>query len=412
MRNNQTCDTTAGTKSTSIMSDCGLFHDDELSEESDYGDLFEDDKSEDTSDRKRSRDPGAAKKPVVLPQRDVKKRKKSPYWIAVERRRVLEKINYGQWRWDAFYNCSKEWNAYLDASEEVRADFDVALAAVEKLGSYNLFYASKELRDNLEIVMAAVHQKGDSLRNASSRLQGNFDVVMAAVQQDGIALQYASCELCANPAIVEAAVRQNGYALQYASEDLHADKRLVLTAVRRPNSTEAFKFAAASLQKDYDFIARAVIVARAITTSIWRGGIRGILYYIDVSIQREIIKVARRFATLGQARIFVNEGRQSQAAFMEFLFGVKSKKHVANVEVNKEKPVTSLNFDKETSEKLHRHIAEYAGVPLGQELKTIWLVEKVMPILEAACDNDHDLPDRIRKCGIIHDLRWWPRYRN
>ena len=75
------------------------------------------------------------------------------------------------------------WTLHF-ASEALRADRDVALAAVAQDGSA-LEYASDALRDDKEIVLAAVRQNGWALRHASPDLQADREVVLAAVRQDG-----------------------------------------------------------------------------------------------------------------------------------------------------------------------------------------------------------------------------------
>ncbi len=53
------------------------------------------------------------------------------------------------------------------ASEELRADHEIVLAAVHLNGNA-LRYASEELRADLQIVLAAVHQHGDASGSASA----------------------------------------------------------------------------------------------------------------------------------------------------------------------------------------------------------------------------------------------------
>ena len=50
----------------------------------------------------------------------------------------------------------------------------------------------KQLRDDREVVLAAVQQDGAVLQFASERLRDDRDVVLAAVQQNGNALLFAS----------------------------------------------------------------------------------------------------------------------------------------------------------------------------------------------------------------------------
>jgi hypothetical protein len=99
-----------------------------------------------------------------------------------------------------------------------------------------------------DVVLAAVNQTGEALRDASHDLQADKDVVLAAVNQTGEALSYASRDLHADKDIVLAAVNQTGEALRYASHDLQADKDVVLAAVNQ--NGEALRYASPDLQTD------------------------------------------------------------------------------------------------------------------------------------------------------------------
>ena len=57
-----------------------------------------------------------------------------------------------------------------------------------------MYYASKELRDDEEVVLEAVKQKGLILKYASKRLRANKQIVMAAIIQDKRAKEYISSE--------------------------------------------------------------------------------------------------------------------------------------------------------------------------------------------------------------------------
>ena len=119
------------------------------------------------------------------------------------------------------------------ASEELRGDREVVLAAVKSNGN-QLEYASEALRGDREIVLAAVKFNGDQLEYASEELRGDKEIVLAAVQHSGSygALQYASEELRGDREVVLAAVKNDMYALQYASEELQNDEELKKIAER------------------------------------------------------------------------------------------------------------------------------------------------------------------------------------
>ena len=55
-----------------------------------------------------------------------------------------------------------------------------------------LQYASEELRADREIVLAAVQDNGWALEYASDELRTDREIVLAAIQKDGRILKYAS----------------------------------------------------------------------------------------------------------------------------------------------------------------------------------------------------------------------------
>ena len=73
------------------------------------------------------------------------------------------------------------------------------MAAVKQNGYYALEHASKELRADREVVLAAVKEWGGALEYASEEVRGDREVVLAAVKRSGCALEYASEELKNDP---------------------------------------------------------------------------------------------------------------------------------------------------------------------------------------------------------------------
>ena len=141
------------------------------------------------------------------------------------------------------------------ASEELRNDREIVLAAVSQY-AYALEYASEELRNDREIVLAAVSQYAYALEYASEELRNNREIVLAAVSQNGRALEYASAELRNDREIVLAAVSQYGYALKYASEELRNNHEIVLAAVSQDGY--ALKYASDELRNDHEFMLAVV----------------------------------------------------------------------------------------------------------------------------------------------------------
>lgn len=117
----------------------------------------------------------------------------------------------------------------------LRADREIAMAAVRRDGSLfsHVAAVSENLRDDRDLVIAAVRKYPRALEWASPRLRDDFYVVMQAVtaipytsgsnwvwgyETSGAALQHASDRLRANVDIVRAAVRADLQALPYALE--------------------------------------------------------------------------------------------------------------------------------------------------------------------------------------------------
>ena len=72
---------------------------------------------------------------------------------------------------------------------------------------------------------------GMALRCASREMKGNREVVMAAVSNWGTALQFATEEMKGDHEIVTKAVSQNGYALHFASEEMRGDAAMIEAAL-------------------------------------------------------------------------------------------------------------------------------------------------------------------------------------
>ena len=66
-----------------------------------------------------------------------------------------------------------------------------------------LHHTSAELREDREVVLAAVGQNGNALKHASAELQGDQEFVLAAVVQNGTALKHASAELQGDREVVQ-----------------------------------------------------------------------------------------------------------------------------------------------------------------------------------------------------------------
>jgi|MDSW01.1.fsa_nt_gb hypothetical protein len=141
-------------------------------------------------------------------------------------------------------------------SEELRDDREIVEVSVSNYGM-QLEYASARLRNDKAIVMTAVRKHPQALKFASERLQyhpevrraagqelsdtqdvlkdvpkplrDDIDVVLAAVTFSGESLKSASARLRNNKNVVLAALKQNEDAFAYASDELQQDRDVMST---------------------------------------------------------------------------------------------------------------------------------------------------------------------------------------
>ncbi|CAK9084806.1 Cytoplasmic dynein 2 light intermediate chain 1 [Durusdinium trenchii] len=131
------------------------------------------------------------------------------------------------------------------------------LAQLAEAGSSgDLSKAPDEIREDREVLLAAVSADDDALQWASTDLQGDRAVVLAAVRRCGFALACAAGTLQADRSLVLAAVQRHGLALEFADTWLRADEEVVLTALEQDGN--AFQFADVRLRSDRTFVLRAV----------------------------------------------------------------------------------------------------------------------------------------------------------
>eukprot|EP00405_Crypthecodinium_cohnii_P048944 CAMPEP_0206606502 /NCGR_PEP_ID=MMETSP0325_2-20121206/51383_1 /ASSEMBLY_ACC=CAM_ASM_000347 /TAXON_ID=2866 /ORGANISM="Crypthecodinium cohnii, Strain Seligo" /LENGTH=413 /DNA_ID=CAMNT_0054122917 /DNA_START=72 /DNA_END=1313 /DNA_ORIENTATION=+ len=143
------------------------------------------------------------------------------------------------------------------ASKKLRGDRDVVLQAVQQTAAA-LQLASDELRKDKEIVLTAMKQAPVTLQDAHNELLGDAEFMLEAAKLSGHdALRCAGRQLREDKELVRAAVKQNGNALEFASGALQEDPDLLLLAVRRGGNalgtSRNFPLAAKDLLKKADF---------------------------------------------------------------------------------------------------------------------------------------------------------------
>ena len=106
-------------------------------------------------------------------------------------------------------------------------------AVMQNGGGQALKFASEALRNDKEVVLAAVKQNGYALHFASEKLKNNKDFVLDCIKQHphfsytiGRLTSTISKQLSNDKDVIMAAVNNYGLALEYASERLKDDKKL------------------------------------------------------------------------------------------------------------------------------------------------------------------------------------------
>ena len=120
-------------------------------------------------------------------------------------------------------------------------------------------FASTRLRDDRDVVLAAVDDWGNALRFASTRLCDDRDVVLAAVDDWGDPLQFASTRLRDDHEIVLTAVSNDRTVIKFATERLQTDSALALGCLRRrAENQHIFHSFPNQLRNDQEFLLQAL----------------------------------------------------------------------------------------------------------------------------------------------------------
>lgn len=130
-----------------------------------------------------------------------------------------------------------------------------ALDLVKKNGQA-LQTLNNELRNDREIVLAAINQYCYALRFASNQLKSDKDVVLSAINHNTLSLQYASEKLLNDKQFISSVIKKDGMALQYASKNLQDDKGLVLLALK--NNGMFLQHVNKMLREDVEVISAAL----------------------------------------------------------------------------------------------------------------------------------------------------------
>ena len=133
-----------------------------------------------------------------------------------------------------FIRCARKDGFLLDSVPEIfRNRKDVVIAAVKKRPR-NIEWASKELRNDREVVFAAMC-KGSciSLKWASEEIKKDkkFLLSLFPLELRGVVLKWTSEELKKDKEVVLAAVKSDASSIYYASPELQKDREVLITAM-------------------------------------------------------------------------------------------------------------------------------------------------------------------------------------
>jgi len=128
-------------------------------------------------------------------------------------------------------------------------------------GMVSLEDLDEEMRENRDVVLAAVREGGWRLQYAGEAALADREVVLVAVSNCGDALQYASEELRRDRQVVLTAVSRAGQALRHASDKLRGDRDIALRAIRESWKGTAAQHVAGELFFCRNFMLDAVVVS-------------------------------------------------------------------------------------------------------------------------------------------------------
>lgn len=98
-------------------------------------------------------------------------------------------------------NVSKDWAAFQKISKELRDDKDVVLAAL-RCDPENFDYVSERLRSDREVITVMIEGDGGTLEKLSPELQNDDAIVKAAALSNGLSLRFANEKFWTNRYLV------------------------------------------------------------------------------------------------------------------------------------------------------------------------------------------------------------------
>ena len=197
------------------------------------------------------------------------------------------------------------------ADRKIKYTTKESALAVIRLDVEDFPFISDELRNDKDVMLAAVSSDGGLLEFAADELRNDKEVVSAALAapwkpfespycKNDSALKYASEQLRSDREFVLPEINSNFYALKYVSDDLRNDKELLLQ-VAQGNEGCAFEFASDELHNDKD-MALAIVTIKGESLEYASENLRN---------DKDIVLAAVKASSYGQALFYASDAMQN-----------------------------------------------------------------------------------------------------
>lgn len=200
------------------------------------------------------------------------------------------------------------------------------------------------------------------LQYASDKLKDAKEVVLLAVGQSGLALEFASATLRGDKQIVIVACNQDGRALRYASDEMKDCTDVVCGALTKAKSDDGYT--------GYTGFCNILGLASP--------GIRAKLNAFGAMVNSDD----------GILRSLDKDDPLALSAHLEFKFGLRrvflEPSLCSGISPRRRKRCQRDDgCTKIIPHALVKHVADYAGLPVGAELRQLQLVLEILPIVTA-----------------------------
>ena len=307
---------------------------------------------------------------------------RKPSWFGLDQNRFCEMASTAGFLADPDFLCvavARFPDVLASAPENLRWDPHLVSAALDGYsktcgGAFPLIGASPEfLSNNPNLVLKAIRAvrgRGDheqQLRDLiPSGIYRFYNIISAALQNGWNVLptRPRNSSFRSNRKLIHHAVIHNWKAFAYASDALKGDRDFLLSIVAVDG--RALKCAPEALKYDYEVLKAALSNKESVIAHAFNENDHDQLFLTS-------------FASMIQAKLNWHE-----TYLYDFLGGMRQQGHATSspaagteerqeFEPNTRCPLTILECGNETSVALKRAIAEYADVPLGEELRVLRL---------------------------------------